>query len=155
MIIRHSIAVIGAVAVSMLGLAASSSADTGSRNEHFVALQTSTAQNATSILIATGPVHARGTDVQISNTKDKFVFPKGTLIILHKTGHSKDAFDKVTCYGTHTETGTYKVTGGTGAYKGARGHGTYSVKASFVGCSQTNPPDVFLLEINAFGPLAL
>jgi hypothetical protein len=153
--IRRSIAVIGVVAVGMLGLAASSAADTGSRNEHFVALQTSTAQNATSTLIATGPVHARGTDVQISNTKDKFVFPKGTLNILHKAGHSKNAFDKVTCYGTFTETGTYKVTGGTGAYKGAHGHGNYTVKASFVGCSQTSPPDVFMLEINAFGPLAL
>jgi len=153
--IRRSIAVLGAVTLSILGLAASASAASGSRNQHFVALQTSTAQNATAIVIASGPVHARGTDIQVTPNRDKFVFPKGTLTVLHKAGHSTDAFDPATCYGTHTETGTYQITGGTDAYKGAHGHGTYAVKVSFVGCSQTKPPDVFSLEIDAFGPLAL
>ena len=123
--------------------------------EHFILLQTSPADNATPIVIATGPVHARGTDVQVTNTKDRFVFPKGALIVLHHAKHSKDTFDPVTCYGTHTESGVYQVAGGTRAYDGAHGYGSYALRISFVGCSQNQPPDVFSLRIDASGPLWL
>jgi hypothetical protein len=155
--IKRTLAALGVLAIASLGLAASASADSGSRNQHFTALSTSTAQDAPLILIATGPIHARGTDqpVKGSSTRDTFIFPKGTLRIHHTAGHDNGTFDPVTCYGTFTETGTYQVTGGTGAYKGAQGHGTYSVKGTFVGCNQNAAPDFFSLEINAFGPLSL
>ena len=68
------------------------------------------------MIIANGPVHARGTDVQVSPSIDRFVFPNGNLKIHHKTtaGTSHDSFDPITCYGTHTENGTFTVTNATG-----------------------------------------
>jgi hypothetical protein len=93
----------------------------------------------------------------VSNSIDRFVFPAGSLKIHHKVtaGTSRDSFDPATCYGTHTERGTYEVTNATGAYKGATGNGTYRLRVEFVGCDQSSPPSVFILRINAVGPLTL
>ena len=104
-------------------------------------------------MIAFGPIHARGTDDQISDTKDKFVFPKGSVTVVHHAKHASDSYDPVTCYGTQNENGTYRVFDGTGAYAHAHGYGTYTLKIFFVGCSQTQPPDVFSLRVSASGPL--
>ena len=148
-------AVIAAITFGALTLAPTASAEPEGHNQRFIVLETSTADNAVPIVIATGPVHARGTDLVISDTKDKFVFANGALIVLHQAKHSKDTFDPVTCYGTHSESGTYQVARGTGAYTGAHGRGTYTVKAEFVGCSETQPPDLLSLRIDASGPLWL
>lgn len=153
--IRRSIAVFAAFTLGLLVLAPGASAGT-TNNEHFILLTSDPSNNSTPIVIATGPIHARGTDQQINPvSKDKFVFPKGTITVPHQTKHSKDTFDRTTCYGTHTETGTYQVTGGTRAYDDAHGHGTYSLTISFVGCDQSAPPLLFQLRIDASGPLSL
>jgi hypothetical protein len=153
--IRRSIAVLAAISLGLLLLAPGASAS-NTHNEHFILLSNDPSNNSTPIVIATGPIHARGTDRQINPvSKDKFVFPKGTVTVLHQTKHSKDAFDSVTCYGTHTETGTYQVTDGTRAYDDAHGHGTYRLTVTFVGCDQSAPPLVFQLRIDASGPLTL
>jgi hypothetical protein len=93
--------------------------------------------------------------VVVNNHRDRFVFPKGALIVRHRATSHRDSFDKVTCYGRHTESGIYRVLGGTRAYSHASGLGTYTLVVQFVGCSQTKPPRVFMFEVNASGPLSL
>jgi hypothetical protein len=153
--IRHVVATIGIAAVAALGFAAPAGATTGT--EHLKLLSNDPSETAQPIVIANGPVHARGTDVAVSPSIDRFVFPAGNLKIHHKiaAGTSKDTFDPVTCYGTHTEQGTFEVTKGTGAYKGASGSGTYRLKVVVVGCDPNAEPDFFSLEINAVGTLSV
>ena len=153
--IRHVVAALGLAAVATLGFAAPAGAATGT--EHFKLLSNDPSETAQPIVLATGLVHARGTDVQVSGSIDRFVFPAGNLKVHHKVtaGTSKDRFDPVTCYGTHTEQGTFDVTKGTGAYKGASGSGTYRLKVQFIGCDPTAEPDFFSLEINAVGTLTI
>jgi hypothetical protein len=154
--IRRSFALLGAIALALAAVLAPAPAGaSGSRNAHFIILSSDPSPTATAVVIATGPIHARGTDITVNPSRDRFVFPKGAIAVLHQTKHSHDSFDPVTCYGTHTETGTYQVTGGTRAYDDARGNGTFKVTVTFVGCSQTAPPQVFQLRVDAFGPLSL
>jgi hypothetical protein len=121
--------------------------------QHFIGLSTDPS-NMNAFIIATGPIHARGTDVTVSGTRDRFKFPRGTLFITHRAGKpATNRFDKVTCYFTFTERGTYRVTGGTGAYAHASGNGRYSLKGSGIACDQKAPPTVFTIEIRASGPL--
>ena len=144
-----TVTLVGALTVTA---AASASARTVSGTEHITGLSTS--PNGAMTIIARGPLHARGRDVVVNANRDRFVFPKGALIIRHVAVKQHDTFDKATCYGTHTETGTYRVLGGTRAYAHASGHGQYRVFVQFVGCSQANPPKVFILQLNAAGPLS-
>ena len=69
-------------------------------------------------IAANGPIHAHGTDVVISDLKDRFKFPDGNVIIKHKPdkGGSAESFDPITCLFTFTEHGTWKTVSGTGAY---------------------------------------
>jgi hypothetical protein len=123
--------------------------------QHFLVLSSDPSENATPIVVATGPIHAKGTDTVVSETEDTFTFPDGTLSVTHHVDEEsvEDTADAVTCYFTYTERGTYEVTGGTGAYADADGHGHYSVRASGVGCDENAPPEFFSLKIKAAGPL--
>ena len=145
-----SAAVVAAGTTGIVSAAVAAAPHT-SGTEHILALGTN--PNGAPVVIARGPIHAQGKDVVVNDSRDRFVFPKGALIIRHHaTGHH-DSFDKVTCYGRHTETGTYTILGGTRAYAHASGHGTYHLLVQFVVCSQSNPPRVFQLQINASGPI--
>jgi hypothetical protein len=123
--------------------------------QHFLLVSSDPAENATLIVVATGPIHAKGTDTVVSETEDTFTFPDGTLSVTHTVNEDsvEDTVDAVTCYFTHTERGTYTVTGGTGAYADAHGDGHYSVRASGVGCDENAPLEFFSLKIKAAGPL--
>jgi hypothetical protein len=123
--------------------------------QHFLLLTNDPSDNASPIVIARGRIHAQGTDIVVSDTKDIFKFKHGSLYATHHVRQSsvRDSFDKATCLFVHTERGTYRVTGGTGRYQGAYGHGHYSVRAMGVGCDQSAPPDYFNVEIRAAGPL--
>jgi hypothetical protein len=157
---RAAAVVVGTLA--LLALSTSASADgSGGRHhghhsvvQHFVLIQTDPEATAPDV-VAFGPIHARGTDTVIDDNHDVFTFPAGSISVTHKAKHSSDSFDPVTCYGTFNESGKYWVTGGTGAYDDARGHGKYSVRGNFIGCSQDAPPEVFSLIIRASGPLHL
>jgi hypothetical protein len=101
-----------------------------------------------------GPIHATGTDKVINDQTDRFVFPKGSVKIRHTRQGGTDHFDKVTCHGTFFEHGTWRAVDGTGRYSQASGGGTYRVHAEFIGCSQTEPPELFQLQIRAVGHLS-
>ena len=128
---------------------------TAAQTQKFVLIQ-SDPQESGGPIAATGPIHARGTDVVIGDFKDRFKFPDGNVIIKHKPkkGSSTDSFDPVTCLFTFTEHGTWKTVKGTGAYADVQGHGTYRVLGQGFGCDENKPPEVFILRIVAKGPLS-
>jgi hypothetical protein len=116
----------------------------------------STDPNATDLpVLAFGPIHARGVDHVVSDTEDVFEFPDGNLSVTHTPTTSHDYSDPVTCLSTYKERGSYEITGGTGAYADASGHGHYRVSVKAIGCDQNAAPEVFTLTINAKGPLHL
>ena len=154
---RRSVVALIVIFLGVFAAVPSASAEKGHGHgrhiQHFLLLSTDPSEED-SVIIANGPIHARGTDRVVSETEDTLEFPDGTLSIVHKPKkEGRDTFDPVTCYFTYTERGTYKVTGGTGDYEDARGHGRYSVNASGVGCDPEAEPDVFTLRIKASGPL--
>jgi hypothetical protein len=137
-----------------------SSASAGARHgdhdgvQRFLFLSTDPTEEGTpGTVIANGPIHARGTDTTISDTEDLLTFPTGTVSITHEATTSADSFDPVTCVFRFNERGTYKITGGTGAYAGASGQGAYQVRALGVGCDQNAPPEIFMLRIVAKGAI--
>ena len=151
--LRMAVAALTVVGAAIAGVAGTASASPVTGTEHFLILQTGTSQVPS--VTASGPIHAAGRDIVVSDNRDRFVFPKGTLIVDHHAVSSHDSFDPKTCLGRATETGTYRIVRGTHAYSGASGHGTYHVKVLIQGCNQNRPPKQFLLEIHASGPLTL
>lgn len=150
-VIAGSVAAVGMAAATAIGTTVALASNTAP-SEHFSFL--SSRANAAPVVIAQGPIHARGKDVAVSNTKDRIEFRAGNLIIRHhRTGQGVQTFDRKTCFGHYREFGTYRIVRGTGAYRGVAGHGTYRLSVKTVGCSQSNPPRVFLLDIEASGPI--
>jgi hypothetical protein len=150
--LRHALLVLAVAGMAVIGLAAPASAKAKSGTEHFLALSNSSNSKRYTV-IGIGPIHARGVDIQLSATKDRFKFPDGALLIKHKPKHNHNSSDPKTCLQTYTESGTYKITSGTGAYKNATGHGKYALTVLAVGCSQSKPPNPFQLQVRASGPL--
>lgn len=135
---------------------ASAGAHHGDDNDiqRFMFLSTDPSDEGTpGTVIANGPIHAKGTDTTISDTQDLLTFPTGTVSITHAPQTSGDSFDPVTCVFRFHERGTYEITGGTGAYAGASGHGTYRVKVLGVGCDQNAPPEILMVRIFARGTI--
>ncbi len=118
---------------------------------HFIGLSNNPNSNSGDPVIGLGVIHARGVDKVINNHKDRFVFPKGVVVIKHHRTGQHQHFDKKACYGVFTEHGTWKAVGGTRAYAKASGGGTYRVKGTVVGCKRQ--PDLFQLRIDATGKL--
>jgi hypothetical protein len=125
------------------------------QHQRFIGLGTNPKTGTPSTVLGFGAIHAKGTDKVISRTKDKFVFPKGSITVVHtrKTHHQTQ--DKTTCYFAEHEAGTFKITGGTGAYAGATGSGTYTAGVKLVSCSRTKPPSLFMIQIHAAGSVTL
>lgn len=149
---RWPMLVLGAAAFSVVGANLPASAASGT--EHVLIVQTSPTAN-TMPVSATGPIHALGKDIPINDNKDKFVFPKGTLLISHHKTSGSQHFDKATCTGRFTEKGIYHVTGGTKAYANASGEGTYSLVGYAIGCNPKKPPTTLSVVVQAAGPLHL
>jgi hypothetical protein len=122
------------------------------RVESFLLLSTD-ATASSSTVIAVGPIHARGLDYVVSDTKDVFKFPDGNLWVTHTPKTSGNSFDPKTCLATYWERGSYRITGGSGDYAGTRGFGHYRVKVLAVGCDESAPPDPFSQTIRARGPI--
>lgn len=155
------VAVAGAMAATGLTAASASQTAGSSGTEHFQLLATNPANNAPSSIIATGVFTAGGVD-HPGNKVDTVVFPDGTFKIAHSNGTGTPRFNPRTCLGTIVLNGTYRLSGGTGAYAGISGHGIYRLNIMFVSarnsagkCSNTLPPAAFQQIIRAQGPVSL
>jgi hypothetical protein len=80
------------------------------------------------VVRAFGPVYGTGTDNQVSDNLDVFMFPKGNVNVWHETTRAGDVkVDFRSCTATYTEDGVWKLKGGTDKYRHARGFGKYSL----------------------------
>jgi hypothetical protein len=155
------VAVAGAMAATGLTAASASQAAGSSGTETFQILSTSAANNAPSSIIARGVFTAGGVD-HPGNKVDTAVFPDGTFKIAHSNGTGTPHFNPTTCLAVINLNGTYRLSGGTGAYAGISGHGIYRLNITFVGarnsagtCSNKLPPTAFQQIIRAQGPVSL
>jgi hypothetical protein len=155
-----ALAIAGALAATGL-TAASASAAGSSGFEYFQLVNATVANNAPSSIIARGVFTAGGVD-HPGNKVDTAVFPDGTFKIAHSNGTGTPRFNAKTCLGTITLNGTYRLSGGTGAYAGITGHGIYRLNILIVSarnsagkCSNKLPPVAFQQIIKAQGPVSL
>jgi hypothetical protein len=155
------VAVGGAMAATGLTAASASQAAGRSGTEFFQLVNATVANNAPSSIIARGVFTAGGVD-HPGNKVDTVVFPNGTLKIAHSNGTGTPRFNAKTCLTTIVLNGTYRLSGGTGAYAGIRGHGIYRLNILIVGarnaagkCSNKLPPTAFQQIIRAQGPVSL
>ena len=155
------VAVAGAMAATGLTAASASQAAGSSGFEHFQLVTTNPANNAPSTIIARGAFTAGGIDHPGSKV-DTVVFPDGTFKIAHSNGTGTPRFNAKTCLGAIVLNGTYRLSGGTGAYAGISGHGIYRLNILIVAarnsagkCSQKLPPAAFQQIIRAQGPVSL
>ena len=142
------VAVIGAVGMVAPGVAGASNAPT----EYFTGIQTSLSGAQT--VTAVGPLSATGTDVETSKTTDQYDFPDGSLMIRHHAIATTKKTDGPACSFVFLQTGTYVITGGTGAYTHALGSGTFRVHGIIADC-KGQPPTEIAITIEAHGPLTL
>jgi len=98
-----------------------------SATESFQIMTTSASGPAS--VIASGAVFtAAGTDQENQKASTaKFAFPNGTVSVKHSPGTGTHSFNPKTCLATVNLHGTYTYTGGTGAYAGITGTGTYKM----------------------------
>ena len=156
-------AVLVASAAAALGTASMASASgrpAVSGTEH-LQLMTTSATSKTSSIIATGVFTAGGTDTRMTSSTESVALPGGTFVVTHSKGTGTQRFNPRTCLLTVNEKGTYKLSGGTGAYAGISGTGTYHITILAVGaksagtCSKTVPPPSWQQVIDASGPVSL
>jgi hypothetical protein len=157
-------AVVAAAAVAVSGLTGASAAVPAPRPaasgiEHFQ-LMTTSATSSKATIIATGVFTAGGIDN--SGVKpETFIFPAGKIHITHRASKTKQRFNVKTCLLTVSQSGTYKLIGGTGAYAGISGHGTYKLSILAVAarskgkCSMKKAPVAWEQLIKAHGPVKL
>lgn len=122
-------------------------------------IMTTSATSSTASVIASGVFTAGGVD-HTGNKVDTFVFSNGSFKVAHK-GPSTQHFNPKTCLLTVVGHGTFKISGGTGAYAKISGAGTYklniiAVAAKTAGkCSQAKPPVAFQQIVKASGQVSL
>jgi hypothetical protein len=75
-------------------------------------------------MIMYGAVVAAGVDHQ-GVKSDTLKFPGGSFKIDHTERKGTEHISQKTCLAQVLNVGTYKLSGGTGKYKGISGHGTY------------------------------
>ena len=156
-----TVAVAGALAATGLTAASAAAGAGNSGTEFFQLVNATVANNAPSSIIARGVFTAGGVD-HPGNKVDTVVFPNGTFKIAHSNGTGTPRFNAKTCLSTIVLNGTYRLSGGTGAYAGISGHGIYRLNILIVGarnaagkCSNKLPPTAFQQIIRAQGPVSL
>ena len=147
---RRPLALFGALAVVAAGTVGVAGSASGAARQDFTLRQNSLTGPTT--VVARGVINATGRDVQLSDTRDRFVFPAGNLIITHVPTRQRESSDD--CVFRFHEEGTYRIVSGTGAYRGAEGRGTYEVDVVQRGCNPNNPREFHLL-IDADGVIDL
>ena len=159
--VASAVAAAGALAATGLTAASASQAAGSSGTEYFQLMNATVANNAPSSIIARGVFTAGGVDHPGSKV-DTVVFPDGTFKIAHSNGTGTPHFNAKTCLNTIVLNGTYRLSGGTGAYAGISGHGIYRLNILIVSarnsagkCSHKLPPVAFQQIIRAQGPVSL
>jgi len=113
--------------------------------------------------VATGLVNAVGTDTAVAEPPgaDTITLPKGTITFVGVAPSGGITYDPTTCVARINITaGTYTVVGGTGAYQGASGSGTYTARGAEVfkrvsgACSLTDVRS-FVATFVLTGPLTI
>ena len=133
--LRHLFVVLMVAAVGVLGIQATASAAPVTK-QNFT-LTSDFSEEGGGTVVASGAINATGEDVVISDTQDQFIFPDGTLTVIHAPVRSKDHFNEKKCTGSFRETGTYVISEGTGQYEGVTGSGGYRVVGRFEdGCQE-------------------
>lgn len=135
---RAAIALIGVV---LFTLAGASPASAASANQRFVITDTSSASTFTAI----GPISGSGRDVTLTSTDDddgsfhettRTDFANGSIFITVDGEETGFSYNEDTCVGRFKGKGTFEITGGTKAYAGATGSGTFTFRGSFAGCDE-------------------
>ena len=127
------------------GAAPARPAITGTEHFHIV---TTTPGATSESAIVTGVFTAGGVDHPGSKV-DTLVFPTGSFKVAHSKGTGTQSLNPKTCLLTVTLKGTITLSGGTGAYAGISGSGTYhfsllAVEGKSGGtCSMTVPPPAY------------
>jgi hypothetical protein len=113
---------------------------------------------------ATGPISGTGTDVQTSDrtagrtdhATDVLTFPNGTVTIKN-SGVDSSTIDASTCTGHIAARGIWTITGGTGDYAHAKGHGHFTVSGSIQGTPGPDGcgPPTGSIVIEAVGKVSL
>jgi hypothetical protein len=112
-----------AVAGSM-GLTSANASPAKAKKEAFQFVSGSTTSYTYSA-IATGTFTAGGSvKVNADTNPEEIIFPLGTINVLFHPGKTSSHIASATCLYTQEEDGTYKLDGGTGAYRAIRGSGT-------------------------------
>ena len=152
-----------AAAAAALWVAVPAGAATGhqavSGPEKFQLMTTSATSNTASV-IASGVFTAGGVD-HMGSKVDTLVFSNGSFKVAHSPGRGKPTLNPKTCLLTATIRGTIALSGGTGAYKGISGKGTYqfnqlAILAKVGGkCSMAKPPVAFQGLIKAAAMVTL
>jgi hypothetical protein len=130
-----------------------------SGTEHFQLMSTSPTSNTANV-IASGVFTKAGIDHQ-GNKVDTLVFSNGTFKIAHSRGTGAPKLNSKTCLLTLNLHGTIALSGGTGAYKGISGKGTYqfselAILAKSGGkCTMKKPPTASQVIIKATASVKL
>jgi hypothetical protein len=163
------IAAVGAVAtagiVATTGVLAAAAAPHPARaaasgTETFQIMTTSATGSAS--VITSGVFTAAGTDQENQKAGTSlFTFSNGTVSLKHSPGKGSQSVNPKTCLATLNFHGTYTFTGGTGAYSGITGGGTYklsilAIAAKVAGkCNLNKPPLAWHQVVNATGTASL
>ena len=165
-------AIAAAGAVSLAGVTAAAAAPSAARHsaatsaaasdtEHFRLIQTSFSSNTASF-IATGVFTAGGVDHMGKHNTDLVVTPDGNFTLKHSKGTGPTHVNAKTCLLTVSQHGTYRLSNGTGKFKGLTGHGTYRLSITAVArrnsagkCTMKKPPAAAQIIVTASGPVRL
>src|SRR2546421_6805487 len=133
-------ATLGVAAVSvasLFGVIAPTAAFAAPMQAQKVVITFDMASSAPAVAVATGPISGTGVDLTLSSRSvgrdgrvshdiDALVFNNGSVLI-KDVGRDSSTFNLATCTGTIAEAGNFVITGGTGAYAGAKGAGLFTV----------------------------
>lgn len=149
-----AITIVMAFAFAPGGATASAAAN----RQHFTVVGTGQLEELR--VAAAGVINAVGTDIALGDEedpatgtltlRDEFAFAGGSLFVT-AVGRVDFNFDPRTCIRSNTFEGDYRITGGTGAYEGFTGGGTYSGRLLFFergpeGCSDGAGHGVLVIE---------
>jgi hypothetical protein len=154
-----------ALLAAAIGLAACSSSPTVTTGTLTIA-GTTTNVNASSLPVTTSGVVSTTGSVPLNTSSDHIVlkFKDGDLDVTHSAGTMPPpVVNTAKCSASQVNAGTYKVTGGTGSFDGATGHGDFKISFSGVFAktngvckiTQSSTPISGSMTFDASGPLTL